>query len=63
MKKLIEIYTDGACSGNQFRNNTGGWGAILISPGKRKKRYSVERKGYDKQQNGIDRMHHGLCVN
>jgi len=25
----IDIYTDGACSGNQFENNAGGWGAIL----------------------------------
>ena len=25
----INIYTDGACSGNQFENNSGGWGAIL----------------------------------
>ena len=27
--KRINIYTDGACSGNQNDNNTGGWGAIL----------------------------------
>lgn len=27
----IIIYTDGACSGNQQRNNKGGWGAIIIS--------------------------------
>ena len=27
--KLINIYTDGACSGNQNETNTGGWGAIL----------------------------------
>ena len=26
---VINIYTDGACSGNQFDNNSGGWGAIL----------------------------------
>ena len=25
----IIIYCDGACSGNQYRNNAGGWGAIL----------------------------------
>jgi ribonuclease HI len=25
----IIIYCDGACSGNQYRTNTGGWGAIL----------------------------------
>ena len=27
--KTINIYTDGACSGNQFDTNVGGWGAIL----------------------------------
>ena len=28
-KSVIKIYTDGACSGNQFDTNAGGWGAIL----------------------------------
>ena len=27
--KTINIYTDGACSGNQNETNIGGWGAIL----------------------------------
>jgi ribonuclease HI len=27
--KAINIYTDGACSGNQNETNTGGWGAVL----------------------------------
>ncbi|MDI9492828.1 MAG: ribonuclease HI, partial [Bacillota bacterium] len=27
--KQIDIYTDGACSGNQNDNNIGGWGCIL----------------------------------
>lgn len=27
--KAINIYTDGACSGNQSEENLGGWGAIL----------------------------------
>ncbi|QEK13319.1 ribonuclease HI [Crassaminicella thermophila] len=27
--KIINIYTDGACSGNQNESNVGGWGAIL----------------------------------
>jgi ribonuclease HI len=27
-EKII-IYCDGACSGNQYRCNTGGWGAVL----------------------------------
>ncbi len=31
MKQTITIYCDGACSGNQFENNIGGWGAILQS--------------------------------
>lgn len=28
-KKVLRIYTDGACSGNQNDENIGGWGAIL----------------------------------
>ena len=28
-KERIIIYCDGACSGNQYKNNAGGWGAIL----------------------------------
>lgn len=27
--KTLNIYTDGACSGNQNKENLGGWGAIL----------------------------------
>ncbi len=27
--KTVNIYTDGACSGNQHNENIGGWGAIL----------------------------------
>ncbi|WP_432406455.1 ribonuclease H family protein [Wukongibacter sp. M2B1] len=27
--KFLNIYTDGACSGNQNKDNIGGWGAIL----------------------------------
>ena len=27
--KIVNIYTDGACSGNQHQENMGGWGAIL----------------------------------
>lgn len=27
--KVLKIYTDGACSGNQNEENIGGWGAIL----------------------------------
>ncbi|MBQ9911550.1 MAG: ribonuclease HI [Firmicutes bacterium] len=29
MKKLVNIYTDGACAGNQSEENLGGWGCIL----------------------------------
>ncbi|MDR0854201.1 MAG: ribonuclease HI [Clostridiales Family XIII bacterium] len=29
MANVINIYTDGACSGNQYDENIGGWGAIL----------------------------------
>ena len=35
-KGVIKIFTDGACSGNQFDENTGGWGAILEYEGKQK---------------------------
>lgn len=27
--KVVNIYTDGACSGNQNETNVGGWGAVL----------------------------------
>lgn len=27
--KVVNIYTDGACAGNQNEVNTGGWGAVL----------------------------------
>ncbi len=32
----VNLYTDGACSGNQSATNAGGWGAILESGGKTK---------------------------
>ncbi len=35
-KESVIIYCDGACSGNQFTNNTGGWGAVLLFKGKKK---------------------------
>lgn len=34
--KIVNIYTDGACSGNQDEKNFGGWGAVL-EYGKHKK--------------------------
>lgn len=38
MGKII-IYADGACSGNQFEENVGGWGAVLQYNGKQKEIY------------------------
>ncbi len=35
-KEKITIYCDGACSGNQYSKNKGGWGAILIFKNKKK---------------------------
>jgi len=37
MDNIIKIYCDGACSGNQNKNNIGGWGALLIFNEKIKK--------------------------
>jgi len=36
MKKTVNIYTDGACSGNQNEENIGGWGAVLEYGGREK---------------------------
>jgi len=38
----IKIYTDGACSGNQFDTNAGGWGVILEYGGHLKEIYGGE---------------------
>jgi ribonuclease HI len=38
----LDIYTDGACSGNQFDENTGGWGSVLEYAGRRKELYGGE---------------------
>ena len=38
----IHIYTDGACSGNQNKDNLGGWGAILEYGPHRKELYGGE---------------------
>lgn len=32
-KSNLVIYTDGACAGNQYDHNTGGWGAIIGEAG------------------------------
>lgn len=29
MNQKVIIYADGACSGNQFKENVGGWGAVI----------------------------------
>jgi len=41
-EKII-IYCDGACSGNQYRTNTGGWGAILQQGSRVKEIHGLER--------------------
>lgn len=40
--KILRIYTDGGCSGNQHDTNIGGWGAILEFAGHRKELYGGE---------------------
>ena len=40
--KTLNIYTDGACSGNQNAENIGGWGAILEYGDARKELYGSE---------------------
>ena len=40
--KLVNIYTDGACSGNQNENNIGGWGAVLEFAGHEKELHGGE---------------------
>ena len=42
IRQTIDIYTDGACSGNQFETNTGGWGAVLEYGGHVKELYGGE---------------------
>ncbi|MDI6765629.1 MAG: ribonuclease HI [Bacteroidota bacterium] len=39
----IIIYCDGACSGNQFNNNSGGWGAVLKFENITKEIYGCEK--------------------
>lgn len=41
--KAINIYTDGACSGNQNETNIGGWGAILEYGDHKKEIFGGER--------------------
>lgn len=42
MKKTVNIYTDGACSGNQNEENIGGWGAVLEYAGREKELWGGE---------------------
>ncbi len=39
----VQIYCDGACSGNQYSANRGGWGAVLLYAGKTKEIYGGEK--------------------
>ena len=34
--KTVNMYTDGACAGNQNEENVGGWGCILEYAGREK---------------------------
>ena len=48
--KQVEVYTDGACSGNP---GPGGWGAVL--------RYRFDGKVYEKELSGGDACEVRLC--
>ena len=41
--RILRIYTDGGCSGNQSDQNLGGWGAILEFGSAKKELYGSER--------------------
>ena len=41
--KTVQIYCDGACSGNQYSTNRGGWGAVLLYAGKSKEIYGGQK--------------------
>ena len=38
---MIELYTDGSCSGNGEEKNFGGMGIVLVKDGKVVKEYSI----------------------
>ena len=40
--KTVNLYTDGACSGNQNESNVGGWGCILEYAGREKELWDGE---------------------
>lgn len=41
--KVVNVHTDGACSGNQHDTNLGGWGAVLEHNGKIKELFGGEK--------------------
>ncbi len=41
--KILRIYTDGGCSGNQSEENLGGWGAVLEFGSASRELYGSER--------------------
>ena len=40
--KTVNIYTDGACAGNQEERNIGGWGSVLEYRGREKELHGGE---------------------
>ncbi|GAU76184.1 ribonuclease H [Fusibacter sp. 3D3] len=40
--KIVEIFCDGACSGNGQETNVGGWGAVLVCNGQKKELFGGE---------------------
>jgi len=42
-RNVTVIYTDGACSGNQFKQNSGGWGALMMEGDQHKEICGGER--------------------
>ena len=41
--RILRIYTDGGCAGNQHDENLGGWGAVLEFAGVTKELFGAER--------------------
>ncbi len=53
------LYCDGACSGNQFSKNKGGWGAVIINNGSIKK-FSGNAKNTSNQKMELTSCIEGL---
>ena len=51
--KKVNIYTDGACSGNP---GPGGWGAVLVYNGIQKELSGGERKERGRKLYGVDKL-------